>query len=48
MYSECHNVRSNMLHEHVVSPLGYVGNIVDFSSDLDSMLDNMITAVESH
>jgi len=43
-----YNVRFDVFQEHVMSPLRHIGNIVHFSSDLDSMLGNMLRTVESY
>jgi len=37
-----------MLKKDVVSPFRYIGNVVDFSTNLNSMLGNMLHAVEAY
>ena len=42
------NVRFNMLKKDIVCPFWYTGNVVDFSSDLNSVFSNMFHAVEAY
>jgi len=41
-------VRFNMLEEHIMSPFRHTRDIVDFSTNLSSMLRNVLIAVETN